>query len=304
MTIRVHIAVRHLAPLALVSLSSCFFITTQRWPKPMEGPVGDALPPDPHPHLPGPEEATVLRIADPVQFRPAGALSGFPVEFYDKKLRATAGACVIVSAGGRAETLWPSGTSIVLFGQGVGWIGSTSRGEPLFELQDVDRAMLMLKPGDSVRLLGGAMLHGDNGPYRIERVRPDVLRVRNQSKQKCTLAFRDAVFELAAGQQVNLPLVSTGTGPIAEPPDERKLSGAGYDVLVAGKVNAVDDAGTVHLAADGPVDLQGLGVRVHLESGESASFKSLGSPSSNATNGIDVGKTSPATGKPENDLPR
>jgi hypothetical protein len=173
--------------------------------------------------------------------------------------------------------LWPSGASVVMFNQAVGWIGSPSRGEPLFEFQDVDAASITLTAGDHVRLLGGALLHGDSGPYLVERVRTDILCIKNQSKSKLTLAFRDDVFDLAAGQQVSLPVVSTGTAPIAAPPDQKKISGRGYDVLVAGRVTPVDDANALHLSADGPVDLEGLGVRVHLESGESAAFSSLGS---------------------------
>lgn len=212
-----------LAALACAALApSCFWLKTQRWPAPMEGPTGADLPPDPHPHLPGPEEATVFRHADPVQFRPAGALAGYPLVFFDKKARATAGACVIVSAGGRAEVLWPSGASVVMFGQAVGWIGSPGRGEPLFDFQDVDRATIELEAGDHVRLLGGALLFGDSGPYLVERKRADILILRNQAKAPVTLSYRDTVYELAPGQTVDLPIVSTGTAPAAPPARWRK----------------------------------------------------------------------------------
>ncbi|MBI5432204.1 MAG: hypothetical protein HZA52_05165 [Planctomycetes bacterium] len=257
---------------------SCFWLNTQRWPAPMEGPTGDELPPDPHPHLPGPEEATVFRHADPVQFRPAGALAGYPLVFFDKKARATAGACVIVSAGGRAEVLWPSGSSVVMFGQAVGWIGSPGRGEPLFEFQDVDRASIEMKAGDNVRLLGGALLFGDSGPYLIERSRADIVVLKNQSKSPVTLAFRDEVYELAPGQEVDLPVVSTGTAPEEPPADARLLAGRGFQVEVSGELARGDDGHALRLQANGPATLDGLGVRVRLQAGESATFKSLGEP--------------------------
>jgi hypothetical protein len=242
----------------------------------MEGPTGADLPPDPHPHLPGPEEATVFRHADPVQFRPAGALAGYPLVFFEKKVRATAGACVIVSAGGRAEVLWPSGASVVLFGQAVGWIGSPGRGEPLFEFQDVDRASIELKPGDHVSLLGGALLFGDSGQYLIERVRPDILVLRNQSKAPVTLSYRDDVYDLAPGQQVDLPIVSTGTAPAEPGPETRTLAGPGFELDVTGELARTDAGGALALRSAERATITGLGVRVRLQSGESASFASLG----------------------------
>ncbi|MCE9594913.1 MAG: hypothetical protein K8S98_12055 [Planctomycetes bacterium] len=260
------------------STTSCFWLHTQAWPAPMEGPTGADLPPDPHPHLPGPEEATVFRHADPVQFRPAGALAGYPLVFFEKKVRATAGACVIVSAGGRAEVLWPAGSSVVMLGQAVGWIGSPGRGEPLFDFQEVDRATLMLHAGDNVRLLGGALLFGDSGPYLVVRERADILAVKNQSKSSATLSYRDAVYELAPGQSVDLPIVSTGTAPSAPGPDVRTLVGAGFQVDATGSLARGDDASELRLEASSASELDGLGVRVRLQAGESATFKSLGEP--------------------------
>lgn len=256
--------------------TSCFWLRTQRWPKPMEGPTGADLPSDPHPHEPGPEEATVFRHADPVQFRPAGTLAGYPLVFFDKTVRATAGACVIVSAGGRAEVLWPSGASIVMFGQAVGWIGSPSRGEPLFEFQDVDRASLDLEAGDHVQLLGGALLFGESGPYLIERPRADILVLKNQSKSNLTLSYRDSVYELSPGQQVDLPVVSTGTAPQTPAADARVLAARGFEVEASGELVRADDPDAVELRAGGPASLDGLGVRVRLQAGETAVFRSLG----------------------------
>ncbi|MCK6446309.1 MAG: hypothetical protein L6Q99_07950 [Planctomycetes bacterium] len=279
-----NVASRHrllLAALASAALApSCFWLKTQRWPAPMEGPTGADLPPDPHPHLPGPEEATVFRHADPVQFRPAGALAGYPLVFFDKKVRATAGACVIVSAGGRAEVLWPSGASVVLFGQAVGWIGSPGRGEPLFDFQDVDRATIELEAGDHVRLLGGALLFGDSGPYLVERKRADILILRNQAKAPVTLSYRDTVYELAPGQTVDLPVVSTGTAPEEPPDDTRVLAGPGFQVEGSGALAKDEDQDALRLRAGGPAILDGLGVRVTLAAGEAATFKNLGAEDS------------------------
>ena len=117
-----------------------------------------------------------------MRVRPVGALQGQPLAFYDKRMRTNAGSSVIVSPGGRAEVLWTSGSSIVIFGQGVAWIGSTGRGEPMLDFQEVDRARMDLHEGDRVRLMGGAELSGSSGPYVIEREKDRKLDVINQSK--------------------------------------------------------------------------------------------------------------------------
>ena len=91
----------------------------QRWPGPMRATVEPLPPGDLAYHPPGPEEVSLIRHADQVQVRPAGALQGHPLSFYDKKVRLKAGGAAIVAPGGRAEILWPEGSSIVLFGRGA-----------------------------------------------------------------------------------------------------------------------------------------------------------------------------------------
>jgi hypothetical protein len=277
---------RHRLTLALAALaaatSSCvWWRDTQRWPGPMEATV-DPLPPgDSTNHVAGPEEVSLIRHADPVQVRPAGALQGHPLAFYDKKVRLTAGGGVIVAPGGRAEVLWPEGTSIVLFGRGIGWVGSPSRGEPMFEFQDVDRATLQLREGDQVRLLGGALLSGASGPYVLEHDTADAtLWVHNQSKGSLQVAFREELFELTPDQALLLPLLSSGGAPFSEDPALERVSGPGFNVRVLGKLDVDQDALSLRASADASSvenrEARALGVRVRLAQGESVTFSSLG----------------------------
>lgn len=263
-----------IAPLLLLACASCAS-WTQVWPPPMED-THDPLAPDPHPHPPGPEEVTVIRHADPVQLRRAGTVAGFPLFFYDKSTRANAGASIIVSAGGRAEVLWPSGTSVMMFDQGVGWVGSPSRGEPLFEFQDVANASLQLSPGDRISLVGGAILSGESGPITLKRDRERELTVRNQTRLNVTISYREEMLILTPGQSVTLPIVSSGTGPIQVDPDRKRIAGPGFGVWTLGPVRPLEDPGRVSLAADGDASVSGLGVQVKLAPGSSASFGSLG----------------------------
>ena len=233
-----------LGALALMC-TACAWQSTQRWPGPMRN-TRDALPQgDAAQHPAGPEEVAVVRHADPVQIRPAGAMSGHPMEFYDKRARLTAGGAVIVSPGGRAEVLWPNGTSIVMFGEAVGWIGSTSRGEPILEFDALDRAQLVLQEGDSVRLLGGALLSGSSGPYLLEHEADGTLLVHNQSKAQVRIGFREEIFDLQPGQVVRIPLISSGGAPYVDDPSLQRYNGPGFQVRLLGALACVADAGGV-----------------------------------------------------------
>jgi len=265
----------------LLTLEGCLGMRTQLWPEPMVGPAAEQLPPgDSAARQPGPEEVSVMRHADPVRIRPAGALAGYPLSFVEKRARLTAGGSVLVAPGGRAEVLWPSGSSIVMFGLGIGWIGSPSRGEPLFEFQDVDSARLELMPGDSVELLGGSILSGNSGPYMLDRYGDETLRVRNQSKGRLQVAFREEVFDLDPGQSLLLPLISDGGAPRSPDLGLQRVSGPGFAVHVRGPVEVQPDATGVRVRAlanqPGERYLRGLGVGVRLGEGEQALFTGLG----------------------------
>ena len=271
------------AAAGLLALSSCLWSSTQLWPEPMSGPDPSSLPPgDAELHQPGPEEVSVLRHSDPVRVRPAGALAGHPLAFFEKRARLTAGGSVIVAPGGRAEVLWPAGTSIVLLGESIGWVGSPSRGEPLFEFQELDSARLELMPGDRVRLLGGAILSGGSGPYMLDRQSEEILRVRNQSKERMQVAFREELFDLDPGQSLVLPLLSSGGAPRSPDPALQRVAGPGFQVERRGALEAEPsaDGGAVRALADEPGERlsRGLGVTVRLAPGEQALFTHLGAP--------------------------
>jgi hypothetical protein len=267
---------RRLAVLAFLGLWPGFgcVINTQRWPgvvTPTRTPLpeGDA-------RVRGPEEVLIVRHADPVQVRPAEFPAGFPLAFYNKRVRLNAGGSVIVAPGGRAEVLWPMGSSIVIFGEGVGVIGSPSRGEAAFTFLTVERAALNLTPGDQVELMGGAVLSGEAGPYVLERVRADILRVRNQSKGPLSVAFREELFDLGPGHVVDLPLLGSGGAPRAAEADFRQMSGPGFRVGLRGEIEAAEVGSLMRLRASGNGSCTALGVLAHLEPGDEVLFSSLG----------------------------
>jgi len=248
---------------------------TQKYPAPMPSAV-DPLPPGAEQsYPPGPEEVVVARLADPVKLMPAGQHSAFPLRFFDKRRRANAGAWVFSSPGGRAEVIWPNGSTAVLFDRCTGIVGSPSRGEPNLILREIDRVVLELNQGDQIELLGGAILAADSGPWVIFRKPFEILRVKNQSKKGGEVAYRDEVFEIGAGETIDLPLLSSGGTPIPETPGTREVAGPGFLVEVYGKVDAEEVPGGVRLTTSGEHEISGLGVRVHLDRGEVATLSGL-----------------------------
>lgn len=275
-------SLRRLAALALCLCAApgCIWYSGQTWPEPMDVPGGELPPGDSLQHPPGPEEVSVLRHSDPVRIRPAGALTGYPLAFYRKRARLTAGGSLVVAPGGRAEILWPSGSSVLLLGSAIAWIGSPSRGDALISFQELTSARLDLMPGDRVQLLGGGVLSGDSGPYMIDRQSGEVLRVRNQSDGVVAIAFRDGNFELDPGQNLRLPLLSAGGAPQSADSGFERVQGPGFSVAARGALLVESGpGGVVARALDDPPGertLQGLGVTVRLEARARAVFRSLG----------------------------
>lgn len=262
---------------AALAGSGCY-IDTQRFPGPMESAV-DPLPPgttDLHPA--GPEEVLVVRIADPVHVRRPGEASSFPLYFYRKQARVNSGSWVFAGASGRVEILYPGNSSVTLYGLGSGVVGSESRGEPIFFFRQVDRASVIMQPGEQVRLLGGAVLEGPGGPFVIEHFREDVLRVRNRSQVGGRIAYRDEVFHLDPGHVLDLPLLEVGAVPLEADPGFQSLMAAGVPIEVRGDVEVLPDPAGTRLRANGSNELRGYGLRVRLERGEEILFRPLGEP--------------------------
>ena len=249
--------------------------TTQRWPEPMEATV-DPLPPgDSQLYPPGPEDVLVVRHADPVQVRPAGMPSSFPLSFYNKSLRVSSGSAVYSAPGGRVEVIWPSATSVVLFGRGSGIIGSKSRGEPTFIIRQVERAEVSFKKEDQIELLGGSQLSAHSGPFILDHTRENILRVRNQSKAAGQIAYREANFVLDPGQVIDLPLLSAGSKPSRSESGLSTLNGAGFRVEYSGQVEVLSKDADVALRALGEDELHAMGVRVRAERDEEVRFGGL-----------------------------
>jgi hypothetical protein len=220
---------------------------------------------------PGPEEVLVRRLADPVQLKPAGQHAAFPLRYFDKRRRANSGAWIFSAAGGRAEILWPStGTTVMLFDSCTGIVGSPSRGEPNFMFREVERAVLQLTQGDQVELLGGALLTAESGPWVVERRRFGIIRVMNQTKLPGEIAYRNEVFVLGPGEAVDLPLLESGGAPIPEVPGTKIYPGPGFELKVFGEVTVSELDGGLQVTGVGEHEIEGLGIRLHLDEGELA----------------------------------
>jgi len=246
-------------------------IETQQWPAPMQDVPGEldvsALK-GVVSSEPGVEEVLVLRYGDPVQVRPAGATAAYPLPFHDKEVQLNAGSWVLCSPGGKVEILWNGGTSIIFSGRTTGLVGSPTRGEPTFAFVELDSALLDLRSGDQVRLLGGAVVSADVGPLAVERLSEGVLRVENQSKADARIMFREADFRLGPGEEIRLPLLSAGGDPWAGAFDDGE---GGGDVPISweGDAEVLSDPDGARVVPDGAHELRGMGLRLQLDSGES-----------------------------------
>lgn len=246
--------------------------STQRVPGPMESAHHPLPPGDSEEHPPGPEEVLVLRHADPVQVRPAGLSSSFPLAFYNKDLRVTAGSGVYTAPGGRAEVLWPGGNSIVLFGRCAGIVGSKSRGESAFLFRQIERAEVSFTSEDQVELVGGSRLSAHSGPFVLDHVREDILRVKNQSKSTGQIAFRETVLTLDPGEVVDLALLAGGASPVQSDPGLQEAKGPGFVVAWSGQVDVAKDERSVRVRALGEHELRGLGLRIRMNRDEEVTF--------------------------------
>lgn len=250
---------------------------SQRWPGPMEA-AEDPLRAGDATRFPrGPEEVRILRHADPVQVRMAGSAGSIPLSYKRKEMRVSSGSGVMSSGGGRAEVLWPNGSSAVLFGFTDGIVGSPSRGEASLILRDIDEVRFDPKAEDLYELQGGAKLRVRSGPVRVTRPRRGILNIANESKRSAQVAFRDATIVLDPGQAVDLPIL-TGSAQVAgdNSTGERKLAttqGSGFTLEAGEGATATAEAGALVARGNGVV--RALGVQVALAPGTEARFSGL-----------------------------
>ena len=258
--------------------------TTQRWPEPMQN-TTEPLPPGASELLEeGPEEVLVVRHADPVRVRPTGLTGSYPLKFYDKSVRVHAGSGIGSAPGGIIEVVWPNGNSLLLSDRGTGVIGSPSKGQASFLFLEVEDARVMFKVADQVQLPTGIRLSAATGPFTIERVAADVLRVSNRSKGPGEVLFRDEVITLDVGQIVDVPLLSAGGKPEAVDPARKVAEGPGYQVSWSGSAEMQRGNDSVRVRALEPDEIRANGVRVKVDRDESVVFEGLGAaaPSSEA----------------------
>jgi hypothetical protein len=276
--------VQALRTLAIAVLCSACF-STQRLPGPMTqesyvlplGHGGD--------YVPGPSEVVVLRHGDLIQIRRPGANVGFPMTFYDNRLRLGSGGWVLGSMGGRAEIMVPGSTSsVMLFDQAAAIVGEPTRAEPFLSLVHCDRASIRLAPGDYIALVGGVELQGDleldGGPFVFETTARDRIEIANHGRTIATLLYLDQELALGPGEVFELPILPGGSGPLPRGPEPFFLAvepgfWAGDAPFATGEVELLDSPRGLLIRAIEPSDVTGLGVQVHLSEGEEVLFQRL-----------------------------
>lgn len=264
-------------PLAL--LLGC---NTQLWPGPMQS--RSPLPPGVDGNTdPGTADVLLLRHADPVELRRPPSTTAFPLTFFRKRQRVGAGSWVHCGAGGRAELLWTAdGANTIVFDHTVCRLGNPDLGEPTLRFSTLTRVELELSPGAVVELPGGTELSGPpdgaTGPYLVEQVYDEILRVFNRSKQPAYVAYRDAHIALAAGERIDLPLLGVGSAPFDLGGPPREVESAGLRGELYGAVELVEDASGLRASASGPGHLRGNGVVVALDAGGGAALLPLSGP--------------------------
>lgn len=277
-------------PVAVRTLCACLLAATavscsgfRRWPwwstHEAPGPMQATVTPLPGGDLdtvrPGPEEVLVVRHADPVEVRPSGAPSSFPLSFHKKTVRVKAGSAVYGAAGSRVEMLWNNGMHVVLFGQGSALIASPSRGEPSLVIRQLERGELHFRSHEEIELLGGARLTSDGGPFLLDHATPQILRVLNRGKSAGRLAYRDEVYVLDPGMSVDLALLSSGGAPYSGDPALRTVEGPGFQLQWAGaaQVETLPDALVVR--STGEHEVHALGLRLRMDRDEAAVFEGV-----------------------------
>jgi len=236
-------------------------------------------------YVPGPAEVVVVRHADLVSIRRPGARSGFPMRFFDKRLRLGSGGWVVTGTGGRAELLWPGTTSSVLLSEvGAAMVGEPSRAEPIASLDHARRARITLAPGHHMALTGGIELEGDatldSGPFEFQTVARDRVAVTNLGRTLATLRFLDQELVLGPNEALELPLLPGGSAPRQPLPGTYGVDAAGLPgpaATAVGEVEELPNAAGLEVRAAESAEVSALGVSVELQEGETAAFESLGS---------------------------
>jgi hypothetical protein len=110
----------------------------------------------------------------------------------------------------------------------------------------------------------------------LDHVRPEILRVRNQSNAAGQIAFREDRIQLDPGQVVDLALLSAGGKPIQIDPGLQSVQGPGFGLRYSGAVELEQGGTSVRLRALGEHEIQALGVHVRMDRGEEVQFEDLG----------------------------
>ena len=277
---------KHLAVLLALLACAC---STQRVPGPMGRAPGFEPVGQGDDYVPGPAEVVVVRHADLVSIRRPGARAGFPMRFYDKRLRLGSGGWVLTGTGGRAEVVWPGTTSsVVLYETSAAMVGEPSRAEAILTLDYATRARVLLAPGHHLALVGGTELEGDpeldSGPFDFLTVARDRIAVANHGRTLATLHFLDEELVLGPNEVLELPILPGGSGPRAPRPGLYGVDAGGLpgpDASALGEVEELPHAAGLEVRASEQASVSALGVQVDLEPGEAATFEGLGTAPQN-----------------------
>ncbi|MFT5687312.1 MAG: hypothetical protein ACI8PQ_000141, partial [Planctomycetota bacterium] len=235
-------------------------------------------------------QALLQRHSDGVRILLPGMPASFALESTKPSTTIRAGTTVLTAGAGRAEVSWDDSTaSITLTGPGALRLGESDKGAPLATILYVDRARIMLGAGDSLKLVGGTLLIGDDefpsGPFHIQSRALDSLELTNQAQRPVRLRVGPLEVELGGGSTVQIPNSKAASfsfepDPMALPLD--RLQAGSLELEVRGDLKWDEVGGRVQLEANGPCEIHAMGMVLHLDAGERAEIGSLGGASTDS----------------------
>ncbi len=260
----------------VLALCSGCFRDTQRYPgmlKPLVNPLPEGVKST---YLRGQEEAYVVRHSDPVTVRIAETTSSIRLKPYEPRIRVPAGSWIFSGSQGHVEVVLPGNTIVTMRDESAGVIGSESRREPHFRFVDVAHASVIFGETGMVQLPGGALLEAKGGPFVLELLNENLLRIRNRSSQQAAIAYREELFTLQPSEVVDLAILEVGTAPFEVDDAARTVLTEAGRVEIRGTVDVLSSGLGARLRAAGQGEISGFGQTLRLDPGDEVLFEGLG----------------------------